>query len=80
MSGGPVTAGRTRAVERDFPGWRVWRSQPAGTWWATRTGPDARCDREDPRPMTVDGADEGQLRAALEEAESPGACVTGMLA
>lgn len=74
-----LAPGRAGAVERDFPGWRVWRSRPAGTWWATRTGADAACDREDPRPMTVDGQDEGGLRAAIEAAESPGAYVTGML-
>jgi hypothetical protein len=54
-----------RALEGDFPGWRVWRSS-AGRWWATRTGAGApgKC-RDGDLPMTVDADSEGQLRAVL---------------
>lgn len=61
-------AGVMGAIECGFPGWRVWRSGGGG-WWATRTGRDAHCDRDDPRPMCVDAADAEGLRAALTEAE-----------
>jgi hypothetical protein len=68
------------AIEEDFPGWRVWRSRPVRHWWATRTGEGAHCDKDYPKPMTVTGSNEEQLRAALAEAEAPGPELTGMLA
>lgn len=52
------------AIERDFPGWRVWISS-LDRWWAVRQGPDARHDHNDPRPMTIDADDPGGLREQL---------------
>ena len=58
-------AAEARQIERDFAGaWHVWISS-AGRWWATRRGRDARWDREDQRPMTVDADDATGLRAEL---------------
>ncbi len=57
-------AAEARQIERDFPGWNVWRSR-GGRWWATRTGRDARWGREDQRPMTIDAGDADGLRAVL---------------
>jgi len=54
----------------EVPGWRVWRSSQ-GRWWATRTGPDARCSRDDPRPMTVDADSAAGLAAQLAQYTSP---------
>lgn len=52
------------AVEAEFPGWRVWRSQ-ARRWWATRAGTGARSERGDAVPMTVDADTEAGLRRQL---------------
>jgi hypothetical protein len=53
-----------RLIERDFAGaWHVWIS-PAGRWWATRRGRDARWGHDTP-PMTVDADDAEGLRAEL---------------
>jgi hypothetical protein len=51
------------ALETEFPGWRVWRTADAGTWWASRRGPQWMCE---PRTVAADSA-EG-LRAELREA------------
>jgi hypothetical protein len=53
-----------RAIERDFPGWHVWISS-LNRWWAVRQGPDARHDRNDTRPMTIDADDPRGLREQL---------------
>lgn len=53
------------ALETEFPGWHVWRSN-AGRWWATRTGAVLR--REDlgaGRVMTLDADDMTALRGQL---------------
>ncbi len=50
-------------IEAEFPGWRVWRTTDAGTWWASRCGPRWNCE---PRTLAGDSA-EG-LRAQLREA------------
>jgi len=58
-----------REIEAEFPGWRVWRTTDAGTWWASRRGP--LWNRE-PRTLAADTAND--LRAELREASSsPGA-------
>jgi hypothetical protein len=52
-------------LEKEFPGWHVWRSN-AGRWWATRTGAVLR--REElgaGRVMTVDADDMSALRTQL---------------
>lgn len=54
-----------KAIEIEFPGWRVWRTTDAGTWWASRRGP--LWNRE-PRTLAADTADD--LRAELREASS----------
>lgn len=58
------------AIERDFPGWHVWISS-LDRWWAVRQGSDARCDRNDPRPMTIDADDPGALRTQLAVYREP---------
>lgn len=50
-------------IEAMFPGWRVWRTSDAGTWWASRRGSQWR--RE---PRTLAGDTPEQLRAELREA------------
>jgi hypothetical protein len=42
-------------IEAEFPGWRVWRTTDAGTWWASRRGP--HWNRE-PRTLAADSAEE----------------------
>lgn len=49
-------------LEAEFPGWHVWRTTDAGTWWAVRLG---RAWAE-PRTLAADTADD--LRAQLREA------------
>lgn len=61
---------RVRQVEHEFPGWHVWVSS-VGRWWAVRKGPDARCSRNDPRPMTVDADDADGLTGQLARYPSP---------
>lgn len=53
-----------RQVEQQFDGWHVWVSS-VGRLWAVRQGPDARYNRDDPRPMTVDADDAAGLTAVL---------------
>jgi hypothetical protein len=55
------------SLEAEFPGWRVWRTADAGTWWATRRGP--RWMRE---PRTVAADIDEDLRAKLREAGGSG--------
>jgi hypothetical protein len=57
-------------IEADFDGWHVWVSS-VGRYWAVRQGPDARCSRDDPRPMTVDADDADGLAALLAQYPSP---------
>lgn len=49
-------------LEADFPGWRVWRTTDAGSWWATRCGRDRM---REPRTLAADTPD--GLRIALRE-------------
>ena len=53
----------TAALEVEFPGWRVWRTTDAGTWWASRRGPQWM---HEPRTLAADSAK--GLRAELQEA------------
>jgi hypothetical protein len=55
----------TAAIEQEFPGWRVWRTADAGTWWASRRGLRWMCE-----PRTVAGDTPDDLRAELREAWS----------
>jgi hypothetical protein len=48
-------------------GCRTW----AGTGRFARD-PDARCSRDDPRPMTIDGDSANALRAALADVHAAG--------
>jgi hypothetical protein len=50
-------------IEAQFPGWRVWRTTDAGTWWASRHGPDW-----DHEPRTVAAGTADGLRGELAEA------------
>lgn len=63
-------AAEAAAIERDFPGWHVWISS-LDRWWAVRQGPDARHDRNDPRPMTIDADDPCGLREELATYQEP---------
>ncbi len=47
----------------EFPGWRIWRTTDAGTWWASRRGPGWNLE---PRTLAADTAHSlrDQLRAA----------------
>ncbi|HEV2378019.1 MAG TPA: hypothetical protein VGS19_38385 [Streptosporangiaceae bacterium] len=47
----------------EFPGWRVWRTTDAGTWWASRRGPGWNTE---PRTVAADTPDglRGELLAA----------------
>lgn len=58
-----------RQIEHEFDGWHVWVSS-VGRLWAVRQGPDARCSRDDPRPMTVDADNPDELRVVLAGIES----------
>lgn len=51
------------SLAAEFPGWRIWRTTDAGTWWASRCG---RGWRREPRTVAADTADD--LRHALGEA------------
>lgn len=52
----------TAALETEFPGWRVWQTTDAGTWWASRRGPQWNTE-----PRTVAGDTPEDLRAELRE-------------
>jgi hypothetical protein len=49
-------------LEAEFPGWHVWRTTDAGTWWAARRGRAWTV----PRTLAADTAQ--ALRAKLHEA------------
>jgi hypothetical protein len=53
------------AIEAEFPGWRVWRTTDAGTWWASRRGPQWNTE---PRTLAADSP--AGLRAELLAAAS----------
>lgn len=55
-----------KAIEDEFPEWHCWRSN-RGWLWATRRGRNAQSTRDDPRPMTVDGADIARLREQIRQ-------------
>ncbi|HEV2377665.1 MAG TPA: hypothetical protein VGS19_36575 [Streptosporangiaceae bacterium] len=50
----------------EFPGWHVWRTRDAGTWWATRCGPQWNTE---PRTLAADTAE--ALRAQLRGTAGP---------
>ncbi|HEV2373539.1 MAG TPA: hypothetical protein VGS19_15370 [Streptosporangiaceae bacterium] len=50
----------TAALEAEFPGWHVWRTADAGTWWASRRGPEWKREPRTLAAETLDG-----LRAEL---------------
>ena len=54
------------AIESDFPGWLVWRSD-AGRWYATRSGDLTDAQLQAGYAMTVAADDSGELRALLTE-------------
>jgi len=61
----------TAALETEFPGWRVWRTTDARTWWASRRGPDWM---REPRTLAADDAK--GLRAELRDALTAAAGAT----
>ena len=52
-------------LQAQFPGWRVWRTTDAGTWYATRRGPHWA---QEPRTVAADTAEGlcAELRAASD--------------
>ncbi|HEV2372120.1 MAG TPA: hypothetical protein VGS19_08125 [Streptosporangiaceae bacterium] len=42
------------SLEAEFPQWHVWRTSDAGTWWATRRGPQWNTE---PRTLAADTPD-----------------------
>ncbi|HEV2375788.1 MAG TPA: hypothetical protein VGS19_26930 [Streptosporangiaceae bacterium] len=66
----PTLAGSTKppapatetGLEAEFPGWHIWRTSDAGTWWASRHGPHWNTE---PRTLAADTAEglRAQLRA-----------------
>ncbi|MGI5203500.1 hypothetical protein ACQEU6_18250 [Spirillospora sp. CA-108201] len=52
------------AIEGDFPGWQVWRSD-AGRWYATRSGDLTDAQLQAGCAMTVAADDSGGLRRTL---------------
>ncbi|WP_030164659.1 hypothetical protein [Spirillospora albida] len=59
-------AERKAAIEEDFPGWQVWRSD-AGRWYATRSGDLTDAQLRAGYAMTVAADDAAGLRALLRE-------------
>ena len=62
----PATDGSTQpveaaeaSIEAEFPGWHVWRTTDAGTWWASRRGAGWNTE---PRTLAADTADELRTR------------------
>ena len=53
-----VGAAERTALQRDYPGWHVWRSDE-GRWWATRRG------NQPPEPQSVDADTAAALREEL---------------
>ncbi|GAA2573105.1 hypothetical protein SMC26_27870 [Actinomadura fulvescens] len=54
------------AIESEFPGWLVWRSD-AGRWYATRSGDLTDAQLQAGYAMTVAADDSGELRELLVE-------------
>jgi hypothetical protein len=54
------------AIEAEFPGWLVWRSD-AGRWYATRTGDLTDAQLQAGFAMTVAADDSAGLRVLLRE-------------
>ncbi|WUH97036.1 hypothetical protein OHR68_26275 [Spirillospora sp. NBC_00431] len=61
------------AIEEDFPGWQVWRSD-AGRWYATRSGDLTDAQLQAGYAMTVAADDSAGLRRLLldQTGEEPG--------
>jgi hypothetical protein len=57
------------AIEREFPGWLVWRSD-AGRWYATRTGDLTDAQLQAGYAMTVAADDSAGLRELLREQQN----------
>jgi hypothetical protein len=51
-------------LEAEFPGWHVWRTTDAGTWWAVRRG------RAWTLPRSVAANTPEDLRARLRDAHA----------
>jgi hypothetical protein len=54
------------AIESEFPGWLVWRSD-AGRWYATRTGDLTDSQLQAGYAMTVAADDSAGLRELLRD-------------
>ncbi|MGH8966912.1 MAG: hypothetical protein ACRDXB_16495 [Actinomycetes bacterium] len=54
------------AIEGDFPGWQVWRSD-AGRWYATRSGDLTDAQLQAGYAMTVAADDSAGLRRLLAD-------------
>jgi hypothetical protein len=54
------------AIESEFPGWLVWRSD-AGRWYATRTGDLTDAQLQAGYAMTVAADDSAGLRELLHD-------------
>jgi hypothetical protein len=63
------------AIEADFPGWQVWRSD-AGRWYATRSGDLSDAELQAGCAMTVAADDPAGLRGLLAE-QTRGGCGDG---
>jgi hypothetical protein len=57
------------AIESEFPGWLVWRSD-AGRWYATRTGDLTDAQLQAGYAMTVAADDSAGLRELLRDQQS----------
>jgi hypothetical protein len=57
------------AIESEFPGWLVWRSD-AGRWYATRTGDLTDAQLQAGYAMTVAADDSAGLRELLREQQN----------
>lgn len=54
------------AMEAEFPGWLIWRSD-AGRWYATRTGDLTDAQLQAGHAMTVAADDSAGLRELLRD-------------
>jgi hypothetical protein len=59
-------AGMKAAIEAEYPGWLVWRSD-AGRWYATRSGDLTDAQLEAGYAMTVASDDAPGLRDLLQD-------------
>ena len=64
------------AIESEFPGWLVWRSD-AGRWYATRTGDLTDAQLQAGFAMTVAADDSAGLRELLRDQQSKEASGNG---